>query len=86
MVSVFPGVELVFAISLLWTRVLISEDFPTLLRPTNAITGRLSAGRDSAPVTQAVNIAAVTFIAILRPAISFRFGAISGPRDIRWET
>ena len=41
---VFPGVELVFASPLWLQSILMSDDFPTLLRPMKANSGLVSAG------------------------------------------
>src|ERR1700733_10597125 len=60
MLRVRPGVELVRA-SLVSTRVLITLDFPTFDRPRNATSGRLGAGKWSAPVADARN-RAITLI------------------------
>jgi hypothetical protein len=45
MVCVFPGVEEVLASFLLFVRVLISEDFPTLDLPIKANSGIFFAGQ-----------------------------------------
>src|ERR1700730_11845279 len=54
MLRVRPGVELVRAI-LSPISVLITLDLPTLDRPRNATSGRLGAGKWSAPVADARN-------------------------------
>jgi hypothetical protein len=59
-----PGIELVRANSFLHVKAFIKEDFPTLLRPTNAIIGRLSAGKPSFEVIQALKVAEVILIVI----------------------
>src|SRR5271168_3591220 len=54
MLRVRPGVELVRA-SLAPMRVLITLDLPTFERPRNATSGRVGAGKWSAPVAEARN-------------------------------
>jgi hypothetical protein len=54
MLRVRPGVELVRAI-LSPISVLITLDFPTFDRPRNATSGKLGAGKWSAPVADAMN-------------------------------
>src|SRR4030066_2220109 len=81
MVRVLPGWLLVLASPFLLTKVFMSDDLPTLLRPMSAISGRSSASHWSGVTALFINSALVIFIICLlrhhrRPGASMRVSPV----------
>lgn len=69
-----PGVELVFTRCLRFRRALIREDFPTLERPANAISGKTAEGYWDGMDALVTNSADLTIIEIiLQPIHTFSY-------------